>query len=409
MRGTDSTLAPVPPGTVTHDLMHTTDWLPTLVGLAGGTVEGAGGQHVDGVDQWPTISKGTPTTRKFIIHNVPITADPVLLPPGEDGKAGGFTTSVCLSAVDNRTGPCHAFGVTGGAIRVGDFKLLVSHPTRAPWEDSSPAGIGQGTPGGRFPNRTNVFTPATPPTDVQPFGNVYDEHLKRNISVYLFNIKQDPTESNNLANTSTAKLKELLDFYNDYAAANDTVMGLSWRYGFQDTKASGTVPPTPDGQRCTGAICCGPAAVVRAPVDWRWSGFSSVFSMCGTAHATLFLPPTNPCALPLQGLSTPTVAPSIATSAASGSALCTVRGVAVWVAVWVARANVRCNLPWCTCQCFGRCGLLGTFTTSTVCFSMASALPCAPLTWYTCGVPLQGNYFSGEWGNVGRYLNSLGA
>ena len=29
--------------------------------------------------------------------------------------------SVCLSAVDNRTGPCHAFGVTGGAVRVGDW------------------------------------------------------------------------------------------------------------------------------------------------------------------------------------------------------------------------------------------------------------------------------------------------
>jgi hypothetical protein len=50
---------------------------------------------------------------------------------------------------DQCTG-CHAFGVTGGAIRLGDFKLLVTHPGRAPWEDSSPAGIGQGTAGGRF-------------------------------------------------------------------------------------------------------------------------------------------------------------------------------------------------------------------------------------------------------------------
>ena len=231
-------------------------WLPTLVALGGGDVSGSA-LPLDGVDQWPTISLGTPTTRKFIIHNVPITATPVDLPPGPGGKGGGWSTSTCLSSVDNRTGGCHGFGLTGGAIRVGDFKLLVSHPTRAPWEDSSPAGTGQGTPGGRYPNRTNVFTPAIATTVPAPWGNVFDPHLRRNITVYLFNIKEDPTESVNLANTSTAKLAELLNFYNAYAAKPDTVMGLSWRYGFQD-KNSGTVPiPTPSdptGTRCTGAF-----------------------------------------------------------------------------------------------------------------------------------------------------------
>ena len=47
---------------------------------------------------------------------------------------------------------------------------------------------------------------------------MYDAHLKRNVSVYLFNIRLDPTESNNLANSTAPanlkKLKELLDFYN---------------------------------------------------------------------------------------------------------------------------------------------------------------------------------------------------
>jgi hypothetical protein len=80
---------------------------------------------------------------------------------------------------------------------------------------------------------------------------VFDEHLKRNITVWLFNIKEDPTESVNLAASNKAKLKELLDFYNAYAAKADTVMALSWRYGFQDPD-SGTVPPDPEGQHCTG-------------------------------------------------------------------------------------------------------------------------------------------------------------
>ena len=82
---------------------------------------------------------------------------------------------------------------------------------------------------------------------------MYDEHLRRNISVYLFNIANDATESHNLANSSAHadKLKELLSFYNSFAAKPDTVMGLSWRYGFQDPHA-GTVPPDPEGQHCTG-------------------------------------------------------------------------------------------------------------------------------------------------------------
>lgn len=255
VRGTDSSLAPVPAGSVTHELMHTTDWLPTLVALGGGDVSGSA-LPLDGVDQWKTIATGAPTARKFIIHNVPITARPIAISVTKKNVTKqSYTTSVCLSAVDNRTGLCHAFGVTGGAIRVGDFKLLVSSPVHAPWEDSSPPGIGQGLPGGG-----HGFTPDPvafpllhkPP---QPVGNVFDAHLKRNVSIYVFNIRKDPQETINLANDSAfaAKTKELLDFYNNYAAKSDTVMGLSWRYGFQDPHAN-TVPLTPGAQRCTGAF-----------------------------------------------------------------------------------------------------------------------------------------------------------
>ncbi len=117
--------------------------------------------------------------------------------------------------------------MTGGAIRLGDFKLLVTNPGRAPWESSSPEGTGthththththtfmqsmipsvscrchpialhcvlvtgQGTPGGRYPNGTSVFDGAATGLSSpcpQPVGEVYDNHLKRNITVWLFNI-----------------------------------------------------------------------------------------------------------------------------------------------------------------------------------------------------------------------------
>ena len=150
-----------------------------------------------------------------------------------------------------RRGRCHAFGVTGGAIRIGDYKLLVSHPGRAPWEDSSPPGIGQGTPGGRYPNGTAIFIPAAPTVTPTSYGNVHDPALNRNFTLYLFNIKTDPTESINIAGSAPNKLAELLDAYNQYATRSDTVMGLSWRYGFQDPDAA-TVPPGPGQQSCAG-------------------------------------------------------------------------------------------------------------------------------------------------------------
>ena len=40
-------------------LFHISDWMPTFVSLAGGTL--APGE-VDGVDQWSTLSTGTPAS-----------------------------------------------------------------------------------------------------------------------------------------------------------------------------------------------------------------------------------------------------------------------------------------------------------------------------------------------------------
>ena len=41
-------------------LFHISDWMPTFVSLAGGTL--APGE-VDGVDQWSTLSTGAPSVR----------------------------------------------------------------------------------------------------------------------------------------------------------------------------------------------------------------------------------------------------------------------------------------------------------------------------------------------------------
>ena len=58
-------------GRVSMDLMHLTDWLPTLYGRGGGDVHKL--LNTDGHDMWPTLSDGEKSPRKELVHNI----DPV--------------------------------------------------------------------------------------------------------------------------------------------------------------------------------------------------------------------------------------------------------------------------------------------------------------------------------------------
>ena len=57
-------------GRVSMDLMHLSDWLPTLYGRAGGDVSNL---DIDGYDMWPTLSEGQASPRQELVHNI----DPV--------------------------------------------------------------------------------------------------------------------------------------------------------------------------------------------------------------------------------------------------------------------------------------------------------------------------------------------
>jgi len=122
-------LAPSVRGTVSHEIMHVTDWLPTLAGGAAGLTVDASGRPcptcnrsvapLDGVDQWAMLSMGAPSARTEVLLDLQTTA--------------------CIHAAGV---PCDVPG--SGAIRVGKWKLMHGHS--GVWDAplSSPSGKSSG-------------------------------------------------------------------------------------------------------------------------------------------------------------------------------------------------------------------------------------------------------------------------
>ena len=50
------------------ELMHVTDWLPTLYSIAGGDIKNL--YSVDGYDMWNTLSQAIESPREEILHNI---------------------------------------------------------------------------------------------------------------------------------------------------------------------------------------------------------------------------------------------------------------------------------------------------------------------------------------------------
>uniref|UniRef100_A0A8C6SHH4 Sulfatase N-terminal domain-containing protein n=1 Tax=Neogobius melanostomus TaxID=47308 RepID=A0A8C6SHH4_9GOBI len=144
---------------VSTDLLHITDWFPTLVGLAGGDPHQSAG--LDGFDVWPTISEGKPSPRTEILHNI----DPL--------PSALWDTSV------------------QAAIRVGDWKLLTGDPGHGDWV---PPQVVPSLPG-RWWNLERSFFP---------------HKSSAHRSVWLFNISADPFERRDLSDHRPEVVQELL-------------------------------------------------------------------------------------------------------------------------------------------------------------------------------------------------------
>ncbi|XP_002733395.1 arylsulfatase I-like [Saccoglossus kowalevskii] len=140
-------------GYVNNEMMHVTDWYPTLLHIAGGKAD----SDMDGLNVWDTLNKGYPSPRKEFIYNI------------------------------------DEIEPTGAAIRVGDYKLIVGKA---------------GHPDGWIPAPTidGVWEEILP---MNEYEGLLDGRLSKDNDTYLFNIKADPTERNNLAEQMPEKVAEL--------------------------------------------------------------------------------------------------------------------------------------------------------------------------------------------------------
>ncbi|XP_070532612.1 arylsulfatase J-like isoform X2 [Ptychodera flava] len=135
-----------------NGMIHFVDWYPTLVGLAGGEITDP---EVDGIDVWRALSTNAPSPRKEFVYNV---IDQPFL--------------------------CEA-------IRVDDYKLI------------------KGACG--------EYACRVPPIEMDgKLGDPYCFVSWRPDSIYLYNLKDDPTEHHNLAEKMPKKVQKLTERLEEY-------------------------------------------------------------------------------------------------------------------------------------------------------------------------------------------------
>lgn len=146
-------------GTVSKELMHVSDWHPTMLSIAGVSINGTN-PPLDGVSQWDTIRMGQASPRTEILHNI----DPLYTPKGGNSYPNIFDTR------------------TRAAIRVGEYKLITGDPGNSSW--------------------------IPPPNNKLYFSKTSHDAPDKN--VWLFHVTSDPYEEIDLSDKHPEIVQQLL-------------------------------------------------------------------------------------------------------------------------------------------------------------------------------------------------------
>ncbi|KAG8222731.1 hypothetical protein J437_LFUL008127 [Ladona fulva] len=208
-------------GRVSNQLMHITDWLPTLISAAGGDAFSSNGTNgkIDGVDAWRALKEDLPTSRAEVLHNIDDIYGNAALTVGDWKVVKGTTYQ---GSWDGWYGPSgrgrnFVYGMDlvmhskcGRALASIGYPLSREQMSKTRMEaqvscDEEPV-EGSSTEYGYYDYQT---TEAAMEVPCEPLR-----------SPCLFNVKDDPCEKRNLAQRFPEKLTELLqrlDWYNSTA------------------------------------------------------------------------------------------------------------------------------------------------------------------------------------------------
>ncbi|XP_074546878.1 arylsulfatase B [Halichoeres trimaculatus] len=138
-------------GTVSRELIHISDWLPTLVSLAGGKLNGT--QPLDGFNVWNTISKGFASPRLELLHNIdPRYVDIAPCP-------GRWRQLALAQGLQGGSWSKSGFNVSiHAAIRSSNWKLLTGYPGCDVWFPKPEGNVsGTATPGDDPPSLVKLY------------------------------------------------------------------------------------------------------------------------------------------------------------------------------------------------------------------------------------------------------------
>ncbi|RUS91746.1 hypothetical protein EGW08_000454 [Elysia chlorotica] len=165
-------------GKVSTDMMHVSDWFPTVADIVGAKVNSS--LALDGFSQWNMIRDGKASERKEILHNIDI------LFPQKGKKLFNDTFDTRVRA----------------SIRVGDYKLLCGDPGDGTWWP---------VPSIDQAELTSVSAAERATLrESRPRGEPAAKNL------WLFNIRDDPSERYDLSASEPEVVRRLLDRISHY-------------------------------------------------------------------------------------------------------------------------------------------------------------------------------------------------
>nr|CAD7428982.1 unnamed protein product [Timema monikensis] len=209
---------------VSNQMMHMSDWLPTLYSAAGLDTSRLG--KIDGIDMWKSLSEGTPSARTEIVHNIDEIEDYDTIRRGDwkyirgstqsgqvDGWYGesgidspSYNTARVLSS---RTGTTLAGMITKLQIKEKDTSRRKTQENESSLSDSGKGPWQLLTSSTIRSLRQQAEVHCEPPTN----GSA---HCNPRLHPCLFNIREDPCETTNLASQRPAVLNSLQDTLERY-------------------------------------------------------------------------------------------------------------------------------------------------------------------------------------------------